>query len=37
MLPRFRRVFDNLVDLSINKEGGSSSSSDPRALKCVIL
>ena len=37
MLPRFRRVFDNLVDLSINKEGGSSSSANPRALRRVIL
>jgi hypothetical protein len=37
MLLHFKRVFDNLVDLSINKKGGSFSLSNPRALKCVIL
>jgi hypothetical protein len=36
VLLRFGRVFNNLVDLCIGEEGGSSGSSDPRALRHVI-
>jgi hypothetical protein len=37
VLLRFGHVFDNLVDLGISKERGSSGSSNPRALRRVVL